>query len=102
MMAEQFVLQPALDAFEELKSDVLDRVGQQGGNLNRRMKANLNTIGLALNTFSSIVAQHNTVAQQTQIISKMTNDLSKDMTRLLKAGSFTNGEDDGTSETKGH
>jgi uncharacterized coiled-coil protein SlyX len=92
-------MQPALDALTELRTDILKRIGQEGGNLNKRMRSNLNTVGLALQQFSTIVAMNNTIAQQSQVIAKVTNDLSRDMSRLLTASEH-NG-DDGTSETKG-
>ena len=92
-------LQPALDALAELKADTLERVGQQGGNLNRRMRSNIRTVSLALEQFNFILTMTGTVTQQTQIISKVVNDLSK----MLAAGQDGNGNDGDhePSETKG-
>jgi hypothetical protein len=101
-MTQANPLQPAIDALNELKTDVLDRVGQQGGNLNKRMRSNINTISLALNQFSTITSMNSTMAQQSQVIAKVTNDLS----RLLMAagkdsGDQDNGGDEDRAETKG-
>jgi len=92
-------LQPALDALAELKADTLQRVGQQGGNLNRRMRSNIRTVSLALEQFNFILTMTGTVTQQTQIISKVVNDLSK----MLAAGQDGNGngDDQEPSESKG-
>jgi hypothetical protein len=99
MAAQMNPLQPALEALDELKADVLERVGKEGGNLNRRMRSNLNTVGLALTQFNTILAMTSTIAQQTQVIAKVTNDMSR---LLLTAGTpQENGGDDGTSTTKG-
>jgi len=90
-------LQPALDALAELKADTLQRVGQQGGNLNKRMRSNIRTVSLALEQFNFILTMTGTVTQQTQIISKVVNDLSK----MLAAGQDNNGDDQEPSESKG-
>jgi len=96
MTAQDNVLQPALDALASLRSD-MRRIGKEGGNLNGKIKANLNTIGVALNQFATIISMTGTIAQQSQLIVKATNDIAR---LALPPGDDDNG-DDGSSGTKG-
>jgi hypothetical protein len=97
---QQNAVQPALDALATLRADVLERVGKEGGNLNGKLKANFNVIEATLSQFATIAAMTGTIGQQTQLVSKVINDMGNQLRRLA-AGTDTNGNDDGTSPTKG-
>lgn len=96
MTPQQSPVKPALDALAALRSDVLKRVGQDGGNLKGKLKANFNVIEATLAQFDTIDAMNKTIGQQSQLVAKVMNDMS----RLALAASATNG-DDGSSVTKG-
>lgn len=90
-------MKPALDALADLRANVLERVGKEGGNLNGRLRANFNTVETALRQFDTVASMNRTIAQQSQLVAKVMNDMSR---LALTAGNVANG-DDGSSETKG-
>jgi len=97
---QQNPVQPALDALAVLRAEVLERVGKEGGNLNGKLKANFNVIDATLSQFATIAEMQGTIGQQTQLVSKVINDMSKQITRLALNSGDANG-DDGSSATKG-
>ncbi len=88
---------PALDALAALRTDVLERIGKEGGNLNGKLKANFSVIEATLAQFDTVDAMNKTISQQSQLVAKVFNDMSR---LRLAAGTESNG-DDGSSETKG-
>lgn len=96
MTPQQSAVQPALDALALLRADVLERVGKEGGNLNGKLRANFAAIEATLRSFDTIEGMNKTISQQSQLVAKVMNDMSR---LALKAGD-SNG-DDGSSETKG-
>jgi hypothetical protein len=96
--AQQNSVQPALDALTDLRADVLERIGKGGGNLNGKLKANFNVIEATLISFSTITTMSGTIGQQTQLVSKVINDMSQQISRLRLPAATG---DDGTSDTKG-
>jgi hypothetical protein len=80
-MAPPNPVQPAIDALQELEDDFTKRIGQPGGNLNKRVRANFKTVKYALNNFGMITSMNGTIAQQSQVIAKVTTDMSRAMAK---------------------
>jgi hypothetical protein len=95
-MTPQSAVKPALDALAVLRQDVLDRIGKDGGNLKGKLRANFAVIEATLSSFDTIDAMNRTIGQQSQLVAKVMNDMS----RLALAAKDSNG-DDGSSTTKG-
>ena len=89
-------VQPALDALSVLREDVLGRIGKDGGNLKGKLRANFAVIEATLAQFDTIGSMNKTIGQQSQLVAKIINDMS----RMALPPADTNG-DDGSSMTKG-
>jgi len=92
---QQSSVKPALDALAILREDVLERVGKDGGNLNGKLRANFAVIEATLAQFDTIESMNKTIGQQSQLVAKIINDMSR-----LALPAADNG-DDGSSATKG-
>jgi uncharacterized coiled-coil protein SlyX len=93
---QQSSVKPALDALAVLRTDVLERIGKDGGNLNGKLRANFAVIEATLAQFDTIESMNKTIGQQSQLVAKIIHDMS----RMALPAADING-DDGSSTTKG-
>lgn len=88
---------PALNALSALRKEIKDRVGKEGGNLNKRLLAQLDVVESTLLQIEPLGNMLKIVNQQSEVAVHGFRALSKIQLRQLES----NGGDDGTSETKG-
>jgi hypothetical protein len=92
---------PALDALANVRKEVKRRIGKEGGNLNDKMLAWLQTIEATLQQLEPLGNMLKVVNNQTELAVRM----HREMSRLgpAKGNDDDNGAngDDGSSETKG-
>lgn len=97
-MPEPNHVQPALDAVRLLKKEIKKRGGKEGGHLNNELLGYLATIEATLMQVVPVQSMLQIINQQSQLA---TNTI-RSMSRFLPAATDeNNGDDDGTSDTKG-
>lgn len=89
---------PALQALGRIRTEVKKRIGKEGGNLNERILANLDTVETTLLQIQPLNDMIKTLNQQTEVAVHTMRTLSR---LALPAAAIENGDDD-SSETKGH
>ncbi len=94
-------LDPALSALRRIRNEVTKRIGKEGGNLNARVLAELDTIEATLLQVVPLGEMMRVLNQQTEVAVNSFRSLER-MSRIAVAHQLPeNGGDDGTSDTKG-
>jgi len=90
-------LEPALRALEGIRSELTKRVGKPGGNLNEKVRAQLDTVESTLLQIVPIGTTMKLINQQTELAVHAFRNLERIQPALTEGD---NG-DDGTSDVKG-